>query len=48
MMRLAGDSVAVYEHWRQLVRDYRVKGVQVHDARLVAAMLVHGVSISSH
>lgn len=43
MMKLAGDSVPVYERWRQLVRTYRVKGVQVHDARLVAAMLVHGI-----
>jgi predicted nucleic acid-binding protein len=43
MMELAADSAAVYERWRQLVRDYRVKGVQVHDARLVAAMLVHGI-----
>ena len=43
MMKLAGDSVLVYQRWRQLVRDYRVKGVQVHDARLVAAMLVHGI-----
>ena len=43
MMKLAGDSVLVYERWRQLVRDYRVKGVQVHDARLIAAMLVHGI-----
>jgi predicted nucleic acid-binding protein len=43
MMKLAGDSAAIYERWRQLVRDYRVKGIQVHDARLVAAMLVHGV-----
>ena len=33
MMKLAGDSVPVYERWRQLVRTYRVKGVQVHDAR---------------
>lgn len=43
MMKLAGDSVAVFERWRQLVGDYRVNGVQVHDARLVAGMLVHGV-----
>jgi predicted nucleic acid-binding protein len=43
MMKLAGDSAAIYERWRQLVRDYQVKGVQVHDARLVAAMLVHGI-----
>jgi len=43
MMAFAADSAAVYESWLQLVRDYRVSGVQVHDARLVAAMLVHGI-----
>ncbi len=35
------DSEAVHTQWRRLVVDYRVSGVQVHDARLVAAMLVH-------
>lgn len=43
MMRLAADSAAVYGKWREIVRDYQVTGVQVHDARLVAAMLVHGI-----
>ena len=43
MMELAADSVAVYERWRQFARDHRVIGVQVYDARLVAAMLVHGI-----
>ena len=43
MMEFAADNAGDYERWRQLVRDYRVKGVQVHDARLVAAMLVHGI-----
>ena len=43
MMELAADSADVYRKWRQLVRDYQVQGVQVHDARLVAAMLVHGI-----
>ena len=38
------DSVAVHAQWRSLVVDYRVSGVQVHDARLVAAMLVHGLT----
>jgi predicted nucleic acid-binding protein len=41
---LLPDSLAVHQEWRRLPRDYRVSGVQVHDARLVAAMHVHGVS----
>jgi predicted nucleic acid-binding protein len=43
MMELAADNAGVYDNWRQLVRDYRVTGVQVHDARLVAAMLIYGI-----
>ena len=38
------DSEATHAQWRRLVVDYRVSGVQVHDARLVAAMLVHGLT----
>jgi predicted nucleic acid-binding protein len=38
------DSPAVYPQWRQLVVLYDVSGVQVHDARLVAAMIVHSVT----
>lgn len=41
--RFLPDSPAVHEEWRRLLKDYRVSGVQVHDARLVAAMGVHGV-----
>jgi predicted nucleic acid-binding protein len=41
--RLLPDSPEVHEEWRRLLVDYRVCGVQVHDARLVAAMRVHGV-----
>jgi len=40
---LLPDSLAVHNEWRRLLVDYRVSGVQVHDARLVAAMRVHGV-----
>ena len=40
---LLSDSLAVHQEWRRLLVDYRVSGVQVHDARLVAAMHVHGV-----
>ncbi len=43
-MRLLPDSEAVYREWRRLVVLYSVSGVQVHDARLAAAMNVHGVS----
>ena len=38
------DSPNVYAEWRELVVNYGVSGVQVHDARLVATMLVHGVT----
>ena len=40
---LLPDSADVYREWRRLVVKYEVLGVQVHDARLVAAMLVHNV-----
>jgi predicted nucleic acid-binding protein len=42
-LQLLGDSLAVHQEWRRLLVDYRISGVQVHDARLVAAMNVHGV-----
>jgi predicted nucleic acid-binding protein len=29
--------------WERLVADYRVSGKNAHDARLVAAMVVHGI-----
>lgn len=37
------DSAAVHAEWRRLVLAHSVMGVQVHDARLVAAMNVHGI-----
>ena len=40
---LLPDSPDVYPEWRQLVMKYDVSGVQVHDARLVATILVHDV-----
>jgi len=33
-----------YPIWRRLVVSYAVRGIQVHDARLAAAMLAHGVT----
>lgn len=38
------DTDAVRTHWRDLVTTHRIQGVQVHDARLVASMLAHGVT----
>jgi|SRR5579859_416913 len=43
-MSLLADGDAVYREWRRVVVKYNVSGVRVHDARLAAAMYVHGVS----
>lgn len=42
-LRLLPDNPDVHYEWRRLLVAYRVSGVQVHDARLVASMHVHGV-----
>ena len=42
-LRLLPDGLAVHDEWRRLLVAYGVSGVQVHDARLAAAMRVHGV-----
>jgi predicted nucleic acid-binding protein len=44
LFTLLPDEPAIYPRWRSLVASYGVIGVNVHDAKLVAAMLVHGVS----
>jgi predicted nucleic acid-binding protein len=41
--RLLPDHPAVHPAWRRLVVAYGVSGKPTHDARLLAAMLVHGV-----
>jgi hypothetical protein len=38
------DGPAVHAEWRRLVVAQSVSGVQVHDARLVALMHVHGLT----
>lgn len=43
-MSFLPDSAAVYREWRRVVLQHSVLGVQVHDARLAAAMYVHRVS----
>ncbi len=38
------DERAILDPWESLVRKYEVRGKKTHDARLVAAMLRHGVT----
>lgn len=40
---LLGDTRAVFDEWERLVVAHNVSGKPAHDARLVAAMNVHGV-----
>jgi predicted nucleic acid-binding protein len=42
-LRLLPDSLAVHQEWRRLLVTHSVSGIQVHDARLVAAMRVHAL-----
>jgi predicted nucleic acid-binding protein len=42
-IQLLPDTAAIYGEWKRLVLQHGVTGVKVHDARLVAAMNVHGV-----
>jgi predicted nucleic acid-binding protein len=42
-LNLLPDSLSVHQEWRRLVVALGVSGVQVYDARLAAAMHVHGV-----
>ena len=42
--RVLPDSPAILPTWLDLVKRYNVIGVRAHDARLVAAMKIHGVT----
>jgi len=44
LFRLMLDERGVYAEWEQLVGSFDVKGKKAHDARLVAAMLRHGIA----
>ncbi len=41
--RLLPDNIDTFNEWRKLVSDHKIKGVQVHDAKLVASMIVHRI-----
>jgi predicted nucleic acid-binding protein len=43
-MSLLPDNEAIYREWRRIVVQHAVSGVQVYDARLAAATVVHGIS----
>jgi predicted nucleic acid-binding protein len=43
-LRLLPDSPAIFPEWQRLAEAHSVSGRQAHDARLVAAMLVQGVT----
>ncbi len=43
VMELLPDASEIYEEWKRLVVRHEVRGVQVHDTKLVAAMNVHGI-----
>jgi predicted nucleic acid-binding protein len=44
MFFLLPDTAAIYSVWESLVIQHQVFGKTAHDARLVAAMKVHGVT----
>ena len=41
---LIPDNSTIHDEWRRLVVSSAVSGKQVHDARLVASMLAHGIT----
>lgn len=43
LFALVPDTPDIFSEWERIVSQYQVSGKQVHDARLVAAMKVHGL-----
>lgn len=44
LFRLKTDRPEIYAEWKQLVTQHSVMGKPAHDARIVAAMKVHGIT----
>lgn len=44
LFRFMNDTPAVYTEWERLVLQHAVSGKNAHDARVVAAMVVHGIT----
>jgi len=43
LLTLVPDTPAIYTAWKEIVKDHKVQGVKVYDARLVAIMKVYAV-----
>src|ERR1700685_2750239 len=43
LLTLLPDVPAVYNVWKEIVIEYKVQGVKVYDARLIASMMVYDV-----
>ena len=43
-LTLLPDTPAIYGAWKNIVAKHRVVGAKVHDARLVAVMMVYGIA----
>jgi predicted nucleic acid-binding protein len=43
LLTLLPDIPAIYTTWKEIIRDHKVQGVKVYDARLVALMNVYAV-----
>jgi hypothetical protein len=44
LFTLLPDTATLFPEWERLVTQYQVVGKNAHDARLVAAMNVHGIN----
>lgn len=44
LIEIRSDSKPIFEKWKQLIIQHSVRGMQVHDARLVAAMNILHIS----
>ncbi len=42
-LTLLPDIPAIYPAWKEIVKEHKVQGVKVYDARLVAIMTVHAI-----
>jgi predicted nucleic acid-binding protein len=42
-LTLLPDVPAIYSAWKQIVKDHKVQGIKVYDARLVAIMNIYAV-----
>lgn len=43
LFEILPDTLDVYKNWRELIVNHSVQGVQVHDAKIAAAMKTHNI-----